>query len=85
MMHAFDIKRGETSGVFFCRKTILVCTDSTEILFSKLRSELSLAKTLSISLFLTVQGVSNKLCLLTFFHLFKIIVYHILTLSCEAY
>ena len=39
-----------------------VCTDSTEIFFSKLRSAGSI-----FSLTLTVRGVSNKHCLLTFF------------------
>ena len=44
------------------------CTDSTEIFFSKLRSA-GLNYTLP-SLFTdsTVQGLSNKHCLLTFFH-----------------
>ena len=42
---------------------IIVCTDSTEIFFSKLRS----ATCQVFSLTLTVQGVSNKHCLLTFF------------------
>ena len=46
---------------------IFVCTDSTEI-FSKMRSA-GLNYNLSIfSLTLTVRGVSNKHCLLTFFH-----------------
>ena len=47
----------------------IICTYSTEILFSKLRSaglNYHLSKQ-SFSLFLTVRGVSNKHCLLTFF------------------
>ena len=43
-----------------------VCTDSTEIL-SKLRSSCSNYNLPSFSLTLTVRGVSNKHCLLTFF------------------
>ena len=46
---------------------IFVCTDSTEIFLSKLRSPCSNYKLPSFSLTLTVQGVSNKHCLLTFF------------------
>ena len=46
---------------------IFVCTDFAEILFSKLRSA-GLNYNLQIfSLTLTVRGVSNKHCLLTFF------------------
>ena len=47
---------------------IFVCTDSTEIFFSKLRS-VGLNYNLPT---LTVRGVSNKHCLLTFF-----IIHHI--------
>ena len=43
-----------------------ICTDSTEMLFSKLRSA-GLSKHKVCLLFLTVWGVSNKHCLLTFF------------------
>ena len=52
----------------------IICTDSTEILFLKTKVcwfELSLAKNVSFSLFLTVQGVSNKHCLFTFFICFS--------------
>ena len=46
---------------------IFFCTDSTEIFFSKLRSA-GLYFTLTVfSLNLTVRGVSNMHCLLTFF------------------
>ena len=47
---------------------IFVCTDSTEIFFSKLRSAGLNYNLPSFSLTLTVRGVSNKHCLLTFFH-----------------
>ena len=46
---------------------IFVCTDSTEIFLSKLRSPCSNYKLPSFTLTLTVRGVSNKHCLLTFF------------------
>ena len=47
---------------------IFVCTDSTEIFFSKLRSAvLNYTLPSFFSLTLTVRGVSNKHCLLTFF------------------
>ena len=46
---------------------IFVCTDSTEIFLSKLRSSCSNYNLPSFSLTLTVRGVSNKHCLLTFF------------------
>ena len=46
---------------------IFVCTDSTEIFFSKLRSAGLNYNLPSFSLTLTVRGVSNKHCLLTFF------------------
>ena len=46
---------------------IFVCTDSTEIFLSKLRSPCSHYKLPIFSLTLTVRGVSNKHCLLTFF------------------
>ena len=52
----------------------IICTDSTEIFFSKIGSaglNYYLAKNhlpkLSFSLTLTVRGVSNKHCLLIFF------------------
>ena len=47
---------------------IFVCIDSTEIFFSKLRSaglNYNLPKFFLLNL--TVRGVSNKHCLLTFF------------------
>ena len=44
-----------------------VCTDSAEIFFSKLRSAGLNYNLPSFSLNLTVRGVSNKHCLLTFF------------------
>ena len=43
------------------------CTDSTEIFFSKLRYAGLNYYLPSFSLTLTVRGVSNKHCLLTFF------------------
>ena len=47
---------------------IFVCTDSAEIFFSKLRSAgLNYNLPSFFSLNLTVRGVSNKHCLLTFF------------------
>ena len=46
---------------------IFVCTDSTEIFFSNLRSSCSNYNLPSFSLTLTVRGLSNKHCLLTFF------------------
>ena len=46
---------------------IFVCTDSTEIFFSKLRTAGLNYNLTSFSLTLTVRGVSNKHCLLTFF------------------
>ena len=46
---------------------IFVCTDFTEILFSKLRSAGLNYNLPSFSRTLTVRGVSNKHCLLTFF------------------
>ena len=46
---------------------IFVCTDSAEIFFSKLRSAGLNYNLPSFSLNLTVRGVSNKHCLLTFF------------------
>ena len=46
---------------------IFVCTDSTEIFLSKLRSSCLNYNLPSFSLTLTVRGVSNKHCLLTFF------------------
>ena len=46
---------------------IFVCTDSTEIFFSKLRSAGLNYNLPSFFLTLTVRGVSNKHCLLTFF------------------
>ena len=49
---------------------IFVCTDSTEIFLSKLRSSCSNYNLPSFSLTLTVRGVSNKHCLLTFFIFF---------------
>ena len=44
-----------------------VCTDSTEIFFSKLRSVGLNYNFIVFSLTSTVRGVSNKHCLLTFF------------------
>ena len=60
---------------------IIVCTDSTEIFFSKLRSaglnynlpSFFTDSYCAFSLILTVRGVSNKHCLLTFFIGFNII------------
>ena len=51
---------------------IFVCTDSTEIFFSKLRSADLTYNLPFFSLTHTVRGggVSNKHCLLTFFHFF---------------
>ena len=46
---------------------IFVCTVSTEIFFSKLRYAGLNYNLPSFSLTLTVPGVSNKHCLLTFF------------------
>ena len=46
---------------------IFVCTDSTEIFLSKPRSSCLNYNLPSFSLTLTVRGVSNKHCLLTFF------------------
>ena len=46
---------------------IFVCTDSTEIFLSKLRSSCSNYNLPSLSLTLSVRGVSNKHCLLNFF------------------
>ena len=46
---------------------IFVCTDSAEIFFSKLGSAGLNYNLPSFSLNLTVRGVSNKHCLLTFF------------------
>ena len=46
---------------------IFVCTDSTEIFLSKLRSLVRTITCQVFSLTLTVRGVSNKHCLLTFF------------------
>ena len=43
------------------------CTDSTEIFFSKLRSAGLNYNLPSFSLTLTVRGLSNKHCLLTFY------------------
>ena len=45
---------------------IFVCTDSTENFFSKLSSAGLNYNLLSFFLTLTVRGVSNKHCLLTF-------------------
>ena len=59
---------------------IFVCTDSTEI-FSKLRSAGLTYNLLFFSLTLTVQGISNKHCLLTFFIL---IVYIIMSLPLKG-
>ena len=47
---------------------IFVCTDSAEIFFSKLRSAGLNYNLPFFSLNLSVRGVSNKHCLLTFFH-----------------
>ena len=55
---------------------IFVCTDSAEIFFSKLRSAGLNYNLPSFSLNLTVQGVSNKHCLLTFFILFVYVLIH---------
>ena len=52
---------------FGLEKIIFVCTYSTEIFFSKLRSAGLNYDMPSFSLTLTVPGVSNKHCLLTFF------------------
>ena len=52
---------------FGLEKIIFVSTDSTDIFFSKLRSAGLNYNMLSFSLTLTVRGVSNKHCLLTFF------------------
>ena len=49
---------------------IFVCTDSTEVFFSKLRSAGLNYNLPSFSPTLTVRGVSNKHCLLTFFIMF---------------
>ena len=49
------------------KEYIIFCTDSTEIFFSKLRSAGLNYNLPSFSLTLTVRGVSNKHCLLTFF------------------
>ena len=46
---------------------IFVCTDSTEIFLSKLRSSCSNYNCQVLSLTLSVRGVSYKHCLLTFF------------------
>ena len=46
---------------------IFDCTDSAEIFFSKLRSAGLIYNWPSFSLTLSVRGVSNKHCLLTFF------------------
>ena len=47
---------------------IFVCTDSTEIFFSKLRSAGLNYNLLSFFTVSYCEGVSNKHCLLTFFH-----------------
>ena len=52
---------------FGLEKIIFVCTDSMEMFFSKLRSAGLNYNMPSFSLTLTVWGVSNKHCLLTFF------------------
>ena len=57
----------ETLNICMKEFIIFVCTDSTEIFLSKLRSPCSNYKLPSFSLTLTVRGVSNKHCLLTFF------------------
>ena len=61
---------------------IFVCTASTEIFFSKLRSAGLNYNLPSFSLTFTVRGVSNKHCLLTFFinHFTRISIYH----ECEC-
>ena len=52
----------------------IICTDSTEMLFSKLRS-VGLPKHKVCLLFLTVWEVSNKHCLLTFYSLLMLILF----------
>ena len=52
---------------------ILVCTDSTEIFFSKLRSAGLNYSLPSFSLTLTVRWISNKYCLLTLFILVEVL------------
>ena len=60
---------------------IFVCTDSTEIFFSKLRSAGLNYNLPSFSLTLTVRGVSNKHCLLTFFHFVQVHVTVLMTIN----
>ena len=49
----------------------IICTDSTEIMFSKLRSAGLKYHLSKRKFFITVRGVSNKHCLLTFFILLR--------------
>ena len=64
---------------------IFVCTDSTEIFFSNLRSAGLNNNLASFFLTLTVREVSNKHCLLTFFISFNsmayLVILHVLLLS----
>ena len=62
---------------------IFVCTDSTEIFLSKQRSSCFNYNLPSFSLTLTVRGVSNKHCLLTFFILPAFSVNELANLCCR--
>ena len=67
LMEQFDTLRIQCRHIEHMDEGVynFVCTDSTEIFFSKLRSSCS-----NFNLPSTVLGVSNKHCLLTFFILF---------------
>ena len=64
---------------------IFVCTDSAQIFFSKLRSAGLNYNLPGFSLNLTVRGVSNKHCLLTFFICFAIVGSSILAVLLAGY
>ena len=57
----------DTLNICMKELIIFVCTDSTEIFFSKLRSSCSNYNLPSFFTDSYVRGVSNKHCLLTFF------------------
>ena len=75
LMEQFDTLPTNVDTLNICMKEfiIFVCTDTTEIFFSKLRSAgLSYKLPSFFSLILTVR---NKHCLLTFFHLCLVVTY----------
>ena len=76
LMEQFDTLPIQCRHIEHMKFITFVCTDSTEIFFSKLSSA---AWNYNLPLFLmtlTVQGVSNKHCLLTFFILFGLMNAH---------